>query len=109
MGGEIAERGVRNAETVQRIPRTSYPVLRTPFRVHTFYFRVPTSAFRVSPLPSYFRVPRKHRDLAETMIDALQDASRETVLARVAHAATHPVWSEGGWKGFSKRGKISPA
>lgn len=41
---------------------------------------------------------RKHRDLAETMIEHLQEASREAVLALGRRAPDHPVWGGPGWK-----------
>jgi REP element-mobilizing transposase RayT len=41
---------------------------------------------------------RKHRDLAETMIEHLQNASREAVLGPGGRAPDHPVWGGPGWK-----------
>lgn len=41
---------------------------------------------------------RKHRDLAETMIGHLQDASRTEVLQLGRRAPDHPVWGGPGWK-----------
>jgi REP element-mobilizing transposase RayT len=41
---------------------------------------------------------RKHRDLAETMIEHLQKASREAVLGLRRRAPDHPVWGGPGWK-----------
>jgi REP element-mobilizing transposase RayT len=43
---------------------------------------------------------RKHRDQAQTMIDALQEASRAAILAppQVARGSDHPVWGGPGWK-----------
>ena len=43
---------------------------------------------------------RKHRDDAETMIAALQEASRVAVLESGGRAVTHPVWGGPGWKVF---------
>jgi len=43
---------------------------------------------------------RKHRHQAEEMIEVLQDASRLAVQGLGIRKADHPVWSEGGWKGF---------
>ena len=40
-------------------------------------------------------VIRKHRDLAETMIDELQKLSRHRL-----RSDDHPVWTTGGWKRF---------
>jgi REP element-mobilizing transposase RayT len=43
---------------------------------------------------------RKHRDRAETMIAALQQASREQLIHVGRRAPTHPVWGGPGWKVF---------
>jgi REP element-mobilizing transposase RayT len=45
-------------------------------------------------------VLRKHRDLAETMIDRLQAHTRATLIAEGLRPADHPVWTRGGWKTF---------
>ncbi|MGA2620334.1 MAG: hypothetical protein ABSF26_22165 [Thermoguttaceae bacterium] len=41
---------------------------------------------------------RKHRDLAETMIGHLQEASRGAVLGLGRREQEHPVWGGPGWK-----------
>lgn len=41
---------------------------------------------------------RKHRDHAETMIEALQDSSREMLIQAGRRAPTHPVWGGRSWK-----------
>jgi REP element-mobilizing transposase RayT len=41
---------------------------------------------------------RKHRDLAETMIGHLQDASRTAVIQLGRRKQNHPVWGGPGWK-----------
>lgn len=43
-------------------------------------------------------VIRKHRDVAETMIEHFQDASREAILRLGRRPADHPVWGGPGWK-----------
>jgi hypothetical protein len=43
---------------------------------------------------------RKHRDQAEEMIERFQAASREAVLSLGERTMHHPVWCEGGWKGY---------
>ncbi len=43
---------------------------------------------------------RKHRDNAEMMIESLQRASREKLIAAGRREATHPVWGGPGWKVF---------
>jgi REP element-mobilizing transposase RayT len=43
---------------------------------------------------------RKHRDQAETMIAAMQDASRTAIQQLGTRAADHPVWGGPGWKVF---------
>jgi REP element-mobilizing transposase RayT len=43
---------------------------------------------------------RRHRDRAEDMIDTLQRASREQLIAAERRAVTHPVWGGPGWKVF---------
>jgi REP element-mobilizing transposase RayT len=43
---------------------------------------------------------RKHRDHAETMSAALQDASRQAVILAGRRSGAHPVWGGKGWKGF---------
>jgi hypothetical protein len=45
---------------------------------------------------------RKHRDRAERMIENLQLASRVAVLQYDLRFPNHPVWTEGGWKGFEE-------
>lgn len=41
---------------------------------------------------------RRHRDLPETMIAELREASRVAVLQQGARPASHPVWGGPGWK-----------
>ena len=43
---------------------------------------------------------RKHRDLAEEMIEHLQSQSRLRLSATARRPADHPIWSRGGWKVF---------
>jgi REP element-mobilizing transposase RayT len=55
---------------------------------------------------------RKHRDKAEEMIEALQSDSGRRLRGAGLRPADHPVWTEGGWKGFldhpdEVRGKIA--
>jgi len=45
-------------------------------------------------------VLRKHRDKAEQMIEALQEASRLRLSGTGRRPTDHPVWTRGGWKGF---------
>ena len=45
-------------------------------------------------------VIRKHRHLAEQMIERLQEVSREAVLALELRHFDHPVWGGPGWKVF---------
>ena len=45
-------------------------------------------------------VIRKHRDLAERMIESLQYHTRDTLIAAGLRDADHPVWTRGGWKVF---------
>jgi len=43
---------------------------------------------------------RKHRDLAEEMIEKIQALSRERMVEAGLRSAAHPVWTRGGWKVF---------
>lgn len=43
---------------------------------------------------------RKHRDLAEEMIDAIQSLSRKRLVVAGLREGDHPVWTRGGWKVF---------
>jgi REP element-mobilizing transposase RayT len=43
---------------------------------------------------------RKHRDLAEEMIEKLQTLSRKRLVAAGVREADHPTWTRGGWKVF---------
>lgn len=43
---------------------------------------------------------RKHRDLAEDMIENLQLASRTAIIRAGSRPADHPVWGGPGWKVF---------
>ena len=45
-------------------------------------------------------VIRKHKDRAGTMIERLQDMTREDVVRLGLRPADHPVWTEGGYKVF---------
>jgi REP element-mobilizing transposase RayT len=45
-------------------------------------------------------VIRKHRHLAEQMIDNLQAASRAQLVAMDEFPADHPIWTLGGWKRY---------
>jgi len=43
---------------------------------------------------------RKHRDTAEAMVQAFQEESRIAAVQCDLRLPDHPVWTEGGWKGF---------
>lgn len=43
---------------------------------------------------------RKHRDLAEEMMEHLQDRSRAHYRAAGKCDSGHPIWTEGGWRRF---------
>lgn len=43
---------------------------------------------------------RRHRDHAETMIEAMQEISRQGLIDAGRRAVTHPVWGGPGWKVF---------
>lgn len=43
---------------------------------------------------------RRHRHWAEEMIDHFQSQSRQALIDAGRRAATHPVWTAKGWKGF---------
>jgi REP-associated tyrosine transposase len=43
---------------------------------------------------------RKHRDLAEGMIEKIQSVSRERLIEIGVRHSTHPTWTRGGWKVF---------
>lgn len=43
---------------------------------------------------------RKHKHLAEQMIEILQGKARSKICTAGVRAADHPVWATGGWKGF---------
>ena len=43
---------------------------------------------------------RKHKHLAEEMIEHLQDASQSLLLAHSARPPNHPLWGGPGWKVF---------
>lgn len=44
---------------------------------------------------------RRHREMAETMIAHLQEATRAALIEAGKRSQTHPVWTKGtGWKGF---------
>lgn len=43
---------------------------------------------------------RKHRDLAETMIERIQSLSRKRLVELGIREAAHPTWTRGGWKVF---------
>jgi REP element-mobilizing transposase RayT len=45
---------------------------------------------------------RRHRDWAESMIEALQQTSRQALIDAGRRASTHPVWGGPGWKVFLK-------
>lgn len=43
---------------------------------------------------------RRHRDHAETMIEALQQTTRQALIEAGNRTLTHPVWAGPGWKVF---------
>jgi REP element-mobilizing transposase RayT len=45
-------------------------------------------------------VIRKHRDLADSMIEKIQSLSRKRLIDMGLRNAEHPVWTRGGWKVF---------
>jgi hypothetical protein len=49
-------------------------------------------------------VMRKHKHLAEEMIEHFQDASRSALIKGGARANEHPVWGGPGWKVFRASG-----
>lgn len=68
------------AEALERFQYTCYACAIMPDHVHLLI--------------------RKHRDRAETMIDNIQQTSRERLIADGLRGPAHPVWTTGGWKGF---------
>lgn len=59
------------------------------------------TCFAFAVMPDHVHlVVRKHRLLAEEMIERVQSLSRERLVARGLREATHPVWTRGGWKVF---------
>lgn len=77
---EIAAVGRAFAEVIQRKPYTCYACAILPDHVHLLI--------------------RRHRDLPERMIAALQEASCEAILQLGERPASHPVWGGPGWKVF---------
>jgi REP element-mobilizing transposase RayT len=45
-------------------------------------------------------VIRKHKDLAEAMIEKIQSLSRKRLVAEGIRDVEHPTWTRGGWKVF---------
>ena len=43
---------------------------------------------------------RKHRDLAEEMIEKIQALSRKRLVEMRLRSSSHPTWARGGWKVF---------
>jgi hypothetical protein len=41
---------------------------------------------------------RKHKDLAESMMEEFQRFSAEALVQQVLRPTDHPVWGTGGWK-----------
>lgn len=89
-------------------PRLVHPVLRFPpdqFSVVAGAIGAAIAArgytcYAAAIMPDHIHlVMRKHRDPAETMIDELQDLSRERLLPG-AFPVDHPIWTTGGWKRF---------
>lgn len=68
------------AESVRRCGYTCWACAVMPDHVHT--------------------VIRRHRDLAETMIERIQAISRERLIKARLRATDHPVWTRCGWKVF---------
>jgi hypothetical protein len=59
------------------------------------------TCYACAVLPDHVHlVIRKHRLLAEEMIEGIQSLSRERLLACGLREVTHPVWTRGGWKVF---------
>jgi hypothetical protein len=59
------------------------------------------TCYACAVMPDYVHlVIRKHRDLAEEMIQKIQTLSRERLVEVGLRAADHPVWTRGGWKVF---------
>jgi REP element-mobilizing transposase RayT len=56
-------------------------------------------AFAVMPDHVHLII-RKHRDLAEEMIEKMQTLSRERLKKEGIRNEDHPVWTRGGWKVF---------
>ena len=57
-------------------------------------------ACAIMPDHIHIIIIRKHRDLAEDMIDKLQEASKAKVLEVGVRRSDHPVWGGPGWKVF---------
>lgn len=63
--------------------------------------RTPYTCYACAIMPDHVHlVIRKHRHLAEDMIDNLQAASRSRLSAEHQVPPNHPIWTVGGWKKF---------
>jgi REP element-mobilizing transposase RayT len=77
---DLAELAAAFAETIRERRYTCYACALMPDHVHLLI--------------------RAHRDRAEAMLRALQDASRSRLRLRDLRPPVHPVWGGPGWKVF---------
>ena len=78
--GELSTVGSFFAQAIRHLVYTCYAAAVMPDHVHL--------------------VIRKHRDRAESMIEALQEMTQQPVVGAGLRPADHPVWTRGGWKVF---------
>jgi REP element-mobilizing transposase RayT len=69
--------------------------------IHAAIVQYKYTCYAAAIMPDHVHlVIRKHRDLAEEMIEKIQALSRERLIEIGLREADHPTWTRGGWKVF---------
>lgn len=94
----------KRAEEVLKFPLLKIDGRETPAAAEAFAGAIAEhryTCYACAIMPDHVHVLiRKHKHLAEQMIDALQGASRLRLSSLGLRTADHPVWARGGWRIF---------
>jgi REP element-mobilizing transposase RayT len=92
------------AAAVLRHPLLSFPPAEFPTIADAIGAAVVDSrytCYACTIMPDHVHLlVRKHRDLAEEMIEKIQTLSRKRLVDMGLRTADHPTWTRGGWKVF---------
>ncbi len=102
--GRVLQEFRETAQAVLQHPILTFSAAEVETNAHSFdsVIRQHTyTCYACAVMPDHVHLLiRKHRDIAETMIEHFQEESRKAVLELRRREPDHPVWGGPGWKVF---------